>query len=149
MERLTQRCNCGICGSNGNVLLYPLYRIGGDEYMDHGLINQCFEKLAKYEDLEEQGLLFRLPCKVGDIVYYEHPYSSVHTGIQAYQITNIMISQNKKGVWTKKYRAMMLLNGKIIDSQINFSFDDIGKTVFLTREEAEAALEKMKGEEHE
>ena len=55
MERLTQRCNCGICGSNGNVLLYPLYRIGGDEYMDHGLIKQCFEKLAKYEDLEEQG----------------------------------------------------------------------------------------------
>lgn len=24
------------------------------------------EKLAAYEDLEEQGLLVRLPCKVGD-----------------------------------------------------------------------------------
>ena len=27
------------------------------------------EKLKEYEDLEEQGLLLRLPCKVGDIVY--------------------------------------------------------------------------------
>ena len=31
----------------------------------------------------------------------------------------------------------------------NFSFNDLGKTVFLTQEEAEAALEKLKGEEHE
>lgn len=90
--------------------------------------------MVDYKNLEEQGLLIKLPCKVGDVVYHEKPYTSIHTGIQAYQITNIMISQNKKGEWTKKYRAMLLLNGKIIDSQINFSFDDIGKTVFKTIE---------------
>lgn len=28
------------------------------------------EKLKEYYDLEEQGLLFRLPCKEGDTVYY-------------------------------------------------------------------------------
>ena len=28
------------------------------------------EKLAAYEDAEEQGLLLRLPCKVGDTVYH-------------------------------------------------------------------------------
>ena len=27
------------------------------------------EKLKEYEDAEEQGLLLRLPCKVGDTVY--------------------------------------------------------------------------------
>ena len=27
------------------------------------------QKLCDYEDLEEQGLLVRLPCKVGDIIY--------------------------------------------------------------------------------
>ena len=27
------------------------------------------EKLATYEDLEEQGLLVRLPCKVGELDY--------------------------------------------------------------------------------
>lgn len=52
-----------------------------------------------------------------------------------------MISQNKKGEWTKKYRAMLLRNGKTIDCQLNFKFDDIGKTVFLTKEEAEKELE--------
>jgi hypothetical protein len=59
-----------------------------------------------------------------------------------YQITNITINQNKKGVWTKKYRAMAVENGKTIDWQLNFEFDAIGKTVFLTREEAEKALER-------
>lgn len=141
MERLTKEAN------NGMLAWYTKNDSGLPEYVaKSNPYREICEKLKAYEDLEEQGLLFRLPCKVGDIVYYEHPYSSVHTGIQAYQITNIMISQNKKGEWTKKYRAMMLLNGKIIDVQLNFSFNDLGKTVFLTKEEAEAALEKMKGE---
>ena len=32
------------------------------------MIDAC-KKLAEYEQLEEQGLLVRLPCKVGDDVY--------------------------------------------------------------------------------
>ena len=30
---------------------------------------QAYFKLKDYEDLEEQGLLLKLPCKVGDTVY--------------------------------------------------------------------------------
>ena len=30
---------------------------------------RCCNKLAEYEDAEKQGLLVRLPCKVGDTVY--------------------------------------------------------------------------------
>ena len=30
---------------------------------------RCCNKLAEYEDAEKQGLLVRLPCKVGDAVY--------------------------------------------------------------------------------
>jgi hypothetical protein len=82
-----------------------------------------------------------LPCNVGDIVYAPHwywgKYDEPVNGIVPYQITNISISQNKKGVWTKKYRAMEIRNGKTVDWQLNFAFDDIGKTVFLTLEEAE------------
>lgn len=36
------------------------------DYETRDIIN----KLAEYEDLEEQGLLLRLPCKVGDMLYY-------------------------------------------------------------------------------
>ena len=32
-------------------------------------INEAIKKLAHYEDLEEQGKLIELPCKVGDTVY--------------------------------------------------------------------------------
>ena len=86
------------------------------------------------------------PCKVGDTVYsYLHRWRE-EDGISPYQITNITITQNKKGEWTKKYRAMQLIEGKTIDWQLNFSFDDLGKTVFLTREDAEQAL---KGGEQE
>ena len=30
----------------------------------------AIDKLAEYEDAEEKGLLIRLPCKIGDIVYH-------------------------------------------------------------------------------
>ena len=100
-------------------------------------------------DAEEKGLLLRLPCKVGDTVYHEKKYATWLRGVNEYQITNIIVSQNKKGIWTKKYRAMMLLNGKTTTTSVDFSFEDIGKTVFLTKEEAESALEKMKGGSNE
>lgn len=121
MERLTQRCNCGICGSNEKVLLYPLYKIGGDEYMDHGLINQCFEKLAQYEDAEEQGLLLRLPCKIGD------KFWEMNTAL------------SEPCVYSRVAHSLQ---------HIVYCMERLGKTTFLTKEEAEAALEKLKGEEH-
>lgn len=85
------------------------------------------------------------PCKVGDIVYAPHWHwgTYIKGDIMPYQITNITIAQNKKGIWTKKYRAMEIKNGKTIDWQLNFEFDEIGKTVFLTKEEAEKAIAEM------
>ena len=82
------------------------------------------------------------PCKVGDIVYAEGWWWRDGKDIVAYQITNITITQNKKGEWTKKYRAMRFENEKTVDIQLNFSFEEIGKTVFLTKEEAEKALKE-------
>lgn len=32
-------------------------------------VDDCIDKLKAYEDLEEQGLLLRLPCKIGDTVW--------------------------------------------------------------------------------
>ena len=72
------------------------------------------------------------PCKVGDMVY----------GITAKGIREIKIESIHywcSGIWKcngwsgkGKYRV-----------GYEFSFDDIGKTVFLTREEAEQALNKV------
>lgn len=96
--------------------------------------------------LIESGVILP-PCKVGDIVFANRWYWREDGGTAPYQITNITITQNKKGVWTKKYRAMQLANGRTIDLQLNFEFDEIGKSVFLTREEAEQALAERKTNE--
>ena len=76
---------------------------------------------------EEQGLLVRLPCKVGDTVYiiiggrifegkvYHISYSNYSGKVTSYVVTE---------------------HGACA------SFDHFGKTAFLTREEAQAALEK-------
>jgi hypothetical protein len=85
-----------------------------------------------------------LPCRVGDTVYSLLYWWDKDSGIVPYQIKNLTMTQNQKGEWTKKYRAMQLKNGKTIDWQLNFDFDMLGKTVFLSREEAEAKLREMR-----
>ena len=46
-----------------------------EEYCPHMNEDNCsclqavIEKLGEYEDAEEQGLLLRLPCKVGDTIW--------------------------------------------------------------------------------
>lgn len=75
---------------------------------------KAIKKLADYEDLEARSLLVRLPCKVGTEVYY------------------IL------GVPNKTPCAIDKCVFKLSD------INKIGKTVFLTREEAEKKLEEMK-----
>lgn len=60
MERLTKTYSDGTHGANDNL------PCGENSYTYKGLL---LEALGKYEDADEQGLLLRLPCKVGDTVY--------------------------------------------------------------------------------
>ena len=71
MERLTERYipndeKKGIAGievfESKNKI--PLVKVLSGEYL-----YTAIEKLATYEDLEEQGLLIKLPCKIGDTVF--------------------------------------------------------------------------------
>ena len=89
------------------------------------------EQLKAYEDAEEQGLLLRLPCKVGDKVW--QATSEVHK----YIVTCIAIRGDGVIINTQNY-----------ETGIGFSFNAkrIGQRYFLTKEEAEQKLEEMKGE---
>ena len=117
MERLTYR---GSETMTDDGLITP-------SYSDYP-IRKIIERLAEYEDAEEQGLLLRLPCKIGASVY--------------------MVAQDCGGdtlycrrgdcegcpdlyefVEENKFEAYMC--------------DDIGKTVFLTQAEAEQNLKEM------
>ena len=90
------------------------------------------KELKKYEDLEEQGLIVRLPCKVGDDLYCivngEVKKLKVHSfGVPDFEITDIEF--------------------KYVDGfKIVRFVGEVGKTVFLTREEAEKKLKELKNE---
>lgn len=74
---------------------------------------KVYFKLKEYENLEEQRALIRLPCKIGDTVY------------EVYQFCG-------DGAWEIDEHKIKLED-----------LNKIGKNVFLTMEEAEAALERM------
>ena len=92
--------------------------------------------LAEYEDLEEQGLLVRLPCKVGTEVFCYFPGDSHCTKCQI-----------------KKIEIRPTIFGKICyfaepvaqrGCCFRYFDTEFGKVIFLTREEAEKKLEEMK-----
>lgn len=127
MERLTIRCgNC----------------VGAIKPEDMGT-QGILRKQAEYKALEEQGLLLRLPapldgvesfsldgkdtwlrlpCKVGDKVY------QIHT-----------LPKSNRKVLVEAIADEFFITLCTLEKRF-------GKTVFLTKEEAESALEKMKGE---
>lgn len=89
------------------------------EYWEHKQVAEYLKKLKEYQQLEEQGRLVKLPCKVGDDIYY------------ILGIPNEMPCTIDKCVFEL--------------SDIN----KIGKTLFLTKSEAEAKLKELGGEENE
>ena len=96
----------------------------GEEKLDYAriLTNAEAEKWDKWKDLEEQGRLIELPCKVGDKVY------SVHSA----GLSHAVIAE----VDTDAFFLMLCVaEGRI------------GKTVFTTKEAAEAKLAEMEGAE--
>lgn len=88
-----------------------------------------YRRLGEYEDAEEQGLLLRLPCKIGDVVWHISGMT-----IEVDVVNSIEVGKEIIFIWT--YDDTWL--------------GEFGKTVFLTREEAEAALKAMQeGEQME
>lgn len=90
-------------------------------------------KWQEYKDLEEQGLLVRLPCKVGDTVYVP-----IRNFVSELRITLVSVDTNEMAMYFS-----WLLNSGIYPNLDGFPGYELGKTVFLTREEAEKKLEEM------
>lgn len=89
------------------------------------------ERLKHYEDLEEQGLLLKLHCKVGDI-FYRIGWNGEVDKCEVDSITLDKDGKFKVRLISEKYRTFFKI-----------AFEEIGKTVFLTKEEAEAKLKEM------
>lgn len=106
------------------------------------------ERLANREQAEEQGLLLRLPCKVGDTVYVVTSPFNVFDDIEydenmkdeVYEAYVSSVSFYESG---EQYRIYAKVTNHFIGAY--FRECDFGKTVFLTKEEAEAKLAEMEG----
>ena len=108
------------------------------------------ERLANREQAEEQGLLLRLPCKVGDTVFVVTSPFNVFDDIEydenmkdeVYEAYVSSVSFYESG---EQYRIYAKVTNHFIGAY--FRECDFGKTVFLTKEEAEAKLAEMEGAE--
>lgn len=107
------------------------------------------EKLKEYEDLEEQGRLVKLPCKVGDTIYIIAPKSCDCTG-------ECDLYNSLK--WCKKYCPNGFKGSGVLETVIQRieirendtyvmtdkdGLRDLGN-IFLTKSEAEAILKELR-----
>ena len=110
------------------------YAISGEENFDDQNENYCgaaIDRLAEYENLEEQERLLILPCKAGDTVWIKGDRFPA-------EIERISITENGINFEYVEYEKGFEIT-EVWDEGV-FDVEDIGKTVFLTYEEAETAL---------
>lgn len=152
MERMTERWGEGDVWVKEHDYVSAAYRLAA--YEDTGLtpdeiksmkdehfsglemakLYSALMKLKKYQEADKDGRLVVLPCKAGDTVY---EVTSRKT-ISEYRVKAIRVELFCTFIeWD-------IVAGFVDKSIFGVPVDDIGKTVFLTREEAEKALEEEK-----
>ena len=107
---------------------------------EHEQLAEWLEELKTYKEAEGQGLLVRLPCKVGDKVWdndFGHP-ESYEIKAFSYGYCDSYVEPDIEDEIIFYYENY---TGSITGA---FPMSEIGKTIFLTREEAEKKLEEMK-----
>lgn len=172
MERLTERTADGILvkENHGENALRTFYQcFGGKPNANYSNCEEGYcamEKLADYEDAEEQGLFIRLPCKVGTIIYQIENNTDACCKCKDFKISycDDDLCGNKNGhdeggvfyvlnpqysdkpLCKKQFYEIEEYEMKTID-EIFWRRNDFGKTAFFTRKEAEAKLAEMEGAE--
>lgn len=116
----------------------------GEAYLEYGadaiwkkceaydVLKNAISKLAEYEDLEEQGRLIKLLCKVGDYVWI------LYEGLK--EIESKRISSVRYGYTND---SILFVGGDLFTIWGKKWDEYIGKAIFLTKEEAEKALAEM------
>lgn len=93
------------------------------------------DRLRELAEADKDGRVVVLPCKVGDTIYFVNAKQILEFAVVGYAVDETGIS------WV--YSEHVDKTGHT--NERTFSPDRIGKTTFLTREEAEKALQEMEG----
>ena len=110
---------------------------------EHEKLAEWLEELKSYRDLEEQGLLVRLPDDLKKKVYritYEYTecsnFGETKNNCENYNCNRDCDSQKRFYIVENRLEFMLFCN----------YYHELGKTVFLTREEAKKKLEEIQNE---
>lgn len=151
MERLTKRYipNDEKNGISGIKIFESENKIPFVKVLSGEYLYPAIEKLATYEDLEEQGLLVRLPCKLGDTVWVVTSPINVfdydkYDGDAEYEVYESFLSSVSYYASGEQFRIYAKVTNSFIAAY--FRECDFGESIFFTRKEAEKKLEEMKNE---
>ena len=100
------------------------------------------ETLKKYEDLEEQGRLIKLPCKVGNTVYR---YVEEKGCVLEYTVWNISMSAYESGGIDIVIEGCAESEDEVED-EFSLSLIDFKNEFFNTKSEAEQKLKEMESD---
>lgn len=90
--------------------------------------DECAKKLKEYEDLEKEGLLLKLPCKVGDKAWYVRNCVIDEVEVDSFILNINLLVNVSLYVGYERFRKTLTPY----------------KTLFFTRDEAEQKLEELK-----
>ena len=133
MERLTEKLDKMIWFKDQGLKIEPCE-------MNTHHCRMILEKLADYEEAEEQGLLMKLPVPLGTTVY---TLSTIFDCIYDYDCKSYQKWKCEEDIPCEYEKRSYHIK------ETDFGFvmaHSIGETVFLTREEAEKKLEELKNE---
>lgn len=106
------------------------------------------DRLRELAQAEKEGRLVVLPCKDWfEIVFGEQElFWGIDTDYIETPIREISVDNAERFTWYDGWKTLVLRGNDENGLDWEFSPEGIGKTVFLTREAAEAALDAMGGE---
>ena len=132
MERLTERIDNVPDGESGVWVKNHDYVLAA-------------EKLATYEDAEDQGLLLRLPCGIGSDVYIIPSKVNCELNILSMHPENNKVYHHKVALITFTEKGWYMECDKDREYAANRILPDkmYKETWFLSQEEAEAKLKEM------
>ena len=128
--------------SEGRYVQYAVTGCGNDsDRKGDYTTGASVDRLAELEDKIEKGTLIELPCRVGDTLYTNWRWHGDYMRKKdaPYPIKVVFIGINNSEEMGGGLVNVVNEKGRMWQ----FSFNDIGKVVFLTREEAEKRLKEL------